>query len=112
MLMMLQKLLEDRFGLRFHNGNKEGPVYFLTIANGGIKMQRATCVPFDSDWFLTHPNTPNQKPSNQCNGTTQRNTGLDRILDAYGISMTDSIGPIFSRSLTGTTLPDIGSSRN
>ena len=39
---MLQALLEDRFQLKIHRETKEGPVYFLSGARGGPKLQSFT----------------------------------------------------------------------
>jgi uncharacterized protein (TIGR03435 family) len=39
---MLQKLLADRFQLKFHRDTKEMEAYFLTIAKGGPKLQEHT----------------------------------------------------------------------
>jgi uncharacterized protein (TIGR03435 family) len=36
---MLQKLLADRFGLRFHHEKRELPVYAIQIAKGGPKLK-------------------------------------------------------------------------
>ena len=36
--IMLQKLLADRFQLKFHHEQKELPVYVITVAKGGPKM--------------------------------------------------------------------------
>jgi bla regulator protein BlaR1 len=36
---MLQGLLEDRFQLKIHRQQSEGPVYLLTVARGGPKLQ-------------------------------------------------------------------------
>jgi uncharacterized protein (TIGR03435 family) len=38
---MMQSLLEDRFQLKVHRENREGPVYLLTVAKNGAKL-RAT----------------------------------------------------------------------
>jgi len=38
---MLQKLLADRFGLRFHRDKRELPVYAIQIAKGGPKLTPA-----------------------------------------------------------------------
>lgn len=48
---MLQALLEDRFKLRFHRENREVPVYALTVAEGGPKLQpfQGSCTPRDFD---------------------------------------------------------------
>ena len=36
---MIIPLLTDRFSLRFHHENKEGPVYELVVAKGGPKLK-------------------------------------------------------------------------
>lgn len=41
---MLQTLLRDRFHLAMHRETKELPIYELTVAKGGPKMERATCI--------------------------------------------------------------------
>lgn len=38
---MVRKLLEDRFGLRFHEETKDLPVYALVVAKGGPKLKEA-----------------------------------------------------------------------
>jgi uncharacterized protein (TIGR03435 family) len=42
MRLMLRKLLEDRFGLKFHKEPRVLPVYALTVAKGGSKLQEST----------------------------------------------------------------------
>jgi bla regulator protein blaR1 len=47
---MLQALLEDRFKLTIRHETKEVPVYVLTVAKSGPKLQatqEGTCIPFD-----------------------------------------------------------------
>jgi bla regulator protein BlaR1 len=49
-LLMLRALLEDRFQLRVHRETKEGPVYELTVAKSGLKMEHSkegSCIVFD-----------------------------------------------------------------
>jgi uncharacterized protein (TIGR03435 family) len=49
---MLQRLLEDRFKLKVHRETKEVPVYMLSVAKGGAKLQpfhEGSCKPFDFD---------------------------------------------------------------
>ncbi len=51
---MLQTLLEERFALKIHRETKELPVFILTVAKSGLKMQRTkegSCVPVD----MNHP---------------------------------------------------------
>jgi len=58
---MMQALLEDRFQLKIHRETREIPVYALTVAKGGHKLQVAQpgkCVPRDPD----HPVPPSQWP--------------------------------------------------
>lgn len=48
---MLRALLEDRFKLKVHRETRQVPVYALTIAKGGPKLERfqeGTCLPFDN----------------------------------------------------------------
>lgn len=54
---MMQALLEERFGLKIHRESKEVPVYFLTVAKGGPKLdptKEGSCVTID----INHPPTP------------------------------------------------------
>ena len=51
MRLMLRKLLEDRFALKFHKEARVLPVYALTIAKGGSKLQEST----DEGTFFIEP---------------------------------------------------------
>ena len=54
---MLRALLEDRFKLRIRRETREVPVYVLTVAKSGSKLQQfkeGTCTPID----LTKPPSP------------------------------------------------------
>lgn len=42
---ILQKLLSDRFQLKFHRETKELSVYVITVANGGPKIAKTTASP-------------------------------------------------------------------
>jgi uncharacterized protein (TIGR03435 family) len=46
---MLQALLEDRFHLKIHRETREAPIYELTVAKGGPKLQPfdGSCTPVD-----------------------------------------------------------------
>ncbi|MGA8030383.1 MAG: M56 family metallopeptidase [Bryobacteraceae bacterium] len=48
---MLEALLEDRFKLRVHRETRDVPVYALTVAAGGPKLQpfQGSCIPRDFD---------------------------------------------------------------
>ena len=48
--LSVKALLEDRFHLKVHRETKEGPVYDLVVAKGGIKFQHSkegNCVAVD-----------------------------------------------------------------
>ena len=70
---MLQALLEDRFKLKIHREAGDVPVYALTLAKGGPKLQpfQGTCIPWDFD----HPHP--EPASLQCGTSRLTNTGLD-----------------------------------
>jgi uncharacterized protein (TIGR03435 family) len=61
---MLQALLEDRFQLKIHREAREVPIYALTVAKGGLKLQPTdggSCTPVDlTQWSV--PLAPGQKP--------------------------------------------------
>jgi uncharacterized protein (TIGR03435 family) len=63
--LMLRSLLEDRFQLKLHRETKELPVYALTVAKGGLKLQppkEGSCIPVDPNGTLPPPsNTPGQR---------------------------------------------------
>jgi uncharacterized protein (TIGR03435 family) len=44
-MVMLRKLLDERFNLAFHTEPKELPVFALTVARGGIKLKESTSAP-------------------------------------------------------------------
>ena len=48
---MLQALLEDRFKLKVHRDTRNVPVYALTVADGGLKLEpfQGSCTPRDFD---------------------------------------------------------------
>ena len=64
---MLQTLLEDRFNLKIRRETREVPVYELTVAKGGLKMQRfqeGTCAPVDLVKFVSqYPPAPSLPPA-------------------------------------------------
>ncbi len=85
-LLALQDLLKDRFKLAVHREMQEEPVYFLTIAKGGIKMPKGSCVPKKQDL------------PNEC--YSARNEGLVTTMDWRGVKMSDPAGVAY-RTLSG-----------
>ena len=92
---MLQGLLEDRFQLRVHRETKEGPVYELTVAKAGLKMEHSkegSCVVFDP----AHPPAigPDHKLPAACGNLQITVNGPSRSMKAVGarISVDDMSG--------------------
>jgi uncharacterized protein (TIGR03435 family) len=52
MELMMQKLLPDRFALKFHHEQRELPVYIITVAPGGPKMTKTKAGPNDPQPFF------------------------------------------------------------
>ena len=82
---MMQSLLEDRFGLKIHRETRDTPVYVLTVANDGLKMQPAkegSCVRID---FKNGP------PPDPGSGKTFcgffRGSGPGQGMDTFGQTM-------------------------
>jgi uncharacterized protein (TIGR03435 family) len=83
---MLRALLEDRFQLKVHRETKEVPVYFLTIAKGGTRLQPAkegSCISTDINHPLPQP-APGQASPRACGSQV---TGSNGTFDMYGATM-------------------------
>jgi uncharacterized protein (TIGR03435 family) len=77
---MLQALLEDRFKLKIRRETRQVPVYALTVAKGGPKLQRAregSCMPPDYSSFPRRPLPPGKRYCNSFIGRKGSNTNLD-----------------------------------
>jgi uncharacterized protein (TIGR03435 family) len=85
-LAALRELLKERFQLQEHREVKQEPVYFLTVAKGGIKMPPGSCVPVKKDL------------PNECYSRT--NEGLITTIDWRGAQMSDP-GGVAYRTLSG-----------
>lgn len=95
---MLQALLRERFKLRTHWETKEIPVYDLTVAKGGPKLQafkEGSCVPADKPANPQQPSasTPGKRPT-LCGSFSIGLKGTNLTLDVHKRSMTE-----FSRQL-------------
>lgn len=77
---MLQALLADRFGLKFHNETKNLPVYFLQVSKQGVKMQ---------------PLPPNPEGNLDAKNPT---TNVDAAGDASGTTINFGNGSVISIS--------------
>jgi uncharacterized protein (TIGR03435 family) len=82
---MLQSLLEDRFKLKIRRETRQVPLYALTVAKGGPKLQpfkEGTCVPE----VITFPPTPAPAGQRYCK-RGGRPGGPNRVLDQEGITI-------------------------
>jgi uncharacterized protein (TIGR03435 family) len=86
---MLQALLEDRFSLKTHRETREVPVYELTVAKGGAKLQtfkEGSCTPADTA-HSSAPPARDEKP--RCGLGGIRITGPILSLEARGVSLSE-----------------------
>jgi uncharacterized protein (TIGR03435 family) len=93
MRLMLQALLQDRFKLAVRHDTKELPIYELTVAKGGFKLQpqkAGDCIKFDPD----NPPAPGHKNSDFC-GNLSNGRGS---FDGTSASMAD-LATMFSYSV-------------
>jgi len=101
---MMQRLLEDRFQLRVHRETREEPVYALTAAKGGPKLQPAkagSCAPFDPFDF-TRPFNRGPEEIPWCAVARPQRNGSRLVYDARGMSL-----DLFARLLGGLDRPVI-----
>jgi len=87
---MMRALIEERLALRTHTETREGPVYGLVAAKGGLKAKASApgaCVPGDpnrppQDW---HPNSDTYK---NC-GIRNLRARSGMVLEATGVTMSE-----------------------
>jgi uncharacterized protein (TIGR03435 family) len=68
--LMLQNLLVERFGMKFHMEKRELPAYELVVAKGGVKMKESA-KPVDE------PLSPDSAPNSQGRGGIATQRGQD-----------------------------------
>jgi uncharacterized protein (TIGR03435 family) len=86
---MLRTFLEDRFKLKIHRETKETPIYALTVAKSGLKLQpvkEGGCTPIDLN-HLPQPPVPGQPRPNYCGNMSMRMSPQGITMDARGLSM-------------------------
>lgn len=100
---MLQALLEDRFKLKIHREIREVPVYVLTVAKGGPRLQ-----PFQEGSCVARLPPPGPQPElapgqHRCALSGSLN-GPNMVVDAEGRSVED-FARTFLRGLGASTRP-------
>lgn len=107
---MLQTLLEDRFKLKLHRETRQVPVYELTVAKSGAKMQHSkagACVP----WSLDSPPPPPLAPGEQRTFCGFRGFGVEgqnRKLEVFGVTMGELVAILQRSELRRTVIDKTG----
>jgi uncharacterized protein (TIGR03435 family) len=86
---MMQTLLEERFMLKTHREIREIPIYELTVAKSGLKLQRSeegSCTPRDP-WNPTQRLNPGQKP--YCGQADFRISGPNLSVEMRSVTLDD-----------------------
>jgi uncharacterized protein (TIGR03435 family) len=84
---MMQTLLEERFQLKLHHETRDGPVYFMTVAKGGLRLQpskEGSCIHIDPTDFAQPPLPPGGNP---CALTRGSRNGPMVVTDIYGVTL-------------------------
>jgi uncharacterized protein (TIGR03435 family) len=100
---MLQSILEDRFKLKIHHEMREIPVYVLTVARGGHKLQpfkEGSCVLVDRSMGIPieRPLAPGEKRCLITAGPRGQpiDGWLDITIDVQGLSVEEFIKMFFN----------------
>jgi uncharacterized protein (TIGR03435 family) len=85
---MMQALLEDRFKLKIHRETKEGAVFFLTVAKGGVKLEPTKEGSCDAiDWNHLPSPAPGKPLPTFCGNQYMSSKGSTVTMTAHGITM-------------------------
>jgi uncharacterized protein (TIGR03435 family) len=98
---MLKQLLEDRFHLKIHRETRQKPIYELTIAKSGAKLQplkEGACVPIDLEHLPEAP-APGEPIPNFCGRQNVRFNGQLRTTEVHGTSLANFAEVILSEQL-------------
>jgi uncharacterized protein (TIGR03435 family) len=98
---MMQALLEDRFKLKIHRESREVPIYTLTVAKGGSKLEpfkAGSCIPtgFNTPPDAVQKLAAGEKPCRNFGGIT----GSNWTVDAEGITL-DQLSEVYLKFPTG-----------
>jgi uncharacterized protein (TIGR03435 family) len=87
---LLQALIQDRFKVKLHREIRQLPVYVLTVARGGLRMQKSKDTSCPT--FKWERNTPpaGELLSLHCGVLELTNIQLNRTLEAAGMSLTET----------------------
>jgi uncharacterized protein (TIGR03435 family) len=95
----LQTLLHDRYNLAIHRETRQLPLYELTVAKGGLKVQPATCIQrITGDTNIA----PDKKQSDYC-GPAGRGRGRIEASGAAMAFLADMLSSQLSRPVVDRT---------
>jgi uncharacterized protein (TIGR03435 family) len=101
---MLQTLLEERFQLKVHRETKELPVFVLTVARSGLKMQ-----PTKEGSCLSPRDVPSQPGSTPCGPRRVRSGSPTTIaIGGRGMTVPYIFGGIIGNMLGGPVVDKTG----
>lgn len=108
---MLRALLEDRFQVKAHKEPREVPVYTLTVAKSGLKLQASkpgTCTPIDMNNLPRSATRRGDPAPKSCGFGTMR--GKDGLLTAdwYGVTMAEFAGRMLESNVDRPILDRTG----
>ena len=96
---MLQKLLADRFGLKFHHEKRALPVYFIQIAKGGPKLKPPANPDAEADQDASNHGTEQTVTIT----TSASMIGLHRSASSFSWTARSSTRPAFPAATTSSS---------
>ena len=106
---LLRALLEDRLKLKVQKETRDLPVYLLTVAKTGSKLQAVkdgSCTPIDLNHLSSGPPVPGQTPT--CGRATSHRNGSNLVMEINGMSLADFTGQILSGALDRPVIDKTG----
>jgi uncharacterized protein (TIGR03435 family) len=82
--LRLRALLEDRFSLKVHRETRELPIFAVTVAKGGLKVQPQNCIAYDP----SRPVVPGQSRPAYCGSAPYEQNGAHFKVTGSGVTMT------------------------
>ena len=103
---MLKALLEERFKLVLHRETRQLPIYELTIAKSGAKLQgvkEGGCTPYSADSPPPSTPAPGEVGPHYCGFSRPGVNGLNGTLEGTGVSITQ-LATVLSRQYSPSGL--------
>lgn len=105
---ILQTLLQDRFQLEWHYATRKTPVYLLTIARGGSKLDPAKEKNCKSFRYIGYIHYPSRKRPNECGMVAAVNMRLNMQANAYGMKVAPDLVNFLSGRVRRPVIDETG----